>query len=174
MLVLGITHTDIVESLTWARSTIGIVVDPEVCLRAEANFAKIAAHGFLQYELPMRFKVSGCTSLGETIGSSIVVVEGFDWRSSAAGRGVDAVGYGTRRRGVNGTADESSVVHGSCHCVFEAEENSQCCIKHGGSREKHRCEIEYLVAKRRDCAVVGRRGNGVEKARLEGFRCSCK
>lgn len=55
VLLAGRICKDALKSLTWARSTIGIVVDPEICLRAEANFPKIAANGFLQYELPMSF-----------------------------------------------------------------------------------------------------------------------
>ena len=76
---------DIVKLLTWARSTIGIVVYPEACLRAEANFPIIAAHSFFQYELPVRFEVSGCTTLGETIRSRPVVVWEVDWHRSAVG-----------------------------------------------------------------------------------------
>lgn len=134
VLVLGCIRMYIVKLLTWARSTIGIIVDPQVCLRAEANFPKTAAYGFLQYELPMRFEVSGCATVGETICTSLVMVRKVDGHRSAVGRGVDAVGYGTPRSSVGGTIYESSVVHWSCHCTFKAEDNSQCCIKHGGSR----------------------------------------
>ena len=83
----------------------------------------------------MRFKISGCATLGEAISNSLVVGGGADWRHSAVGRAVDAVGYSTPRSDIDGTVDERSVVNGSCHCIFKTEENNQCCIKHGGRRE---------------------------------------
>jgi len=101
--------------LTRTRSAVGIVVDPEVSLGAEADCPKITAYGFLKHKLPVRFDVTDQTSLGETWGSSVVTV---DRGSSAVSHRVEAGGNGPSRRDTERTEGKSRVVHGSRHCVF--------------------------------------------------------
>ena len=102
--------------LTWAGSTVGVIIDPEICLWAETNLPKIAAYGFLENELPMGFEISNYTTLAESVGVCFVVL-GVDRRNSAVGHAVNAGGYDAARGNTDGAVDESRMVQRCSICV---------------------------------------------------------